>query len=137
LRLVDLVLRRLLLREGGKEGEKDGDITSSTSSFSGREGGREGFFASRPLRFETQKESLVRSYCNENMRPSRHARTLRLHVLKEKMWKAEELEKEAATLTIEEMGRFVPVLLGEVQVDGLYQVRREGGREGGREGRKE
>jgi len=111
------------LREGGTEngdeGEKDGGRER------GRKGGRGVFFACHPLRFETQKEALVRSYGNENIKPSRHARMLRLHVLKEKMWTAEALEREARTLTIEEMEQFVPLLLGQVQVDGLYQVEME------------
>ena len=122
--------------ESGDEGRREGG--AGNFSFSGKEGGREGgkeggrggFFASRPLRFEIQKEALVRGYGNENMKPSRHARTLRLHVLKENMWTAEALEREARTLTIEEMEQFVPLLLSEIQVDGLYQVEKEGGMDG-------
>ena len=134
LRLVELVLRRLLVREGGSEGGKEDPLFPSSCA---------GLSSSpQAVRFAAQKEALIRVYANGNMKPSRHARNLRLGVLKEKMWQCEELEREARSLTLEAVAAFAPRLLEALQVDGLYQVRgtegsREGRKEGWREGRRE
>eukprot|EP00952_Eustigmatos_sp_NYUAD-ZCMA_P012958 51761-Eustigmatos_ZCMA.PRE.1 len=53
----------------------------------------------RPDRFKTQKEALVRYYANDNLKPGRYARNLRLAVLKERMWLADDLWREAGEVT--------------------------------------
>lgn len=68
-------------------------------------------------RFDTQKEALLRHYRNEDMKTSRHARNLRLAVLKERHWSAQELEREGASITLHELQQFVPQLLARLHVD--------------------
>ena len=51
-----------------------------------------------------------------------HTHTHSLCVLKEKMWKAEDVRKELETVTREEVREFVKRVVGKLHVDALYQV---------------
>lgn len=74
----------------------------------------------QPKWFQARKEALEREYANENMKPARFARNLRLMVLKEHMWSPEEKGQECSSIDVDVLKAFLPKLFSTLRVEALY-----------------
>lgn len=70
-------------------------------------------------RFQVQKEALLRHYANDDIKPGRLSRTLRLSVIKERMWTSEDLSQATEGLRLGDLQTFIPDLLGALHLDVL------------------
>ncbi|XP_020689577.1 nardilysin-like isoform X1 [Dendrobium catenatum] len=76
-------------------------------------------FSPKIDRFKVIKEDMERSLKNVNMKPLSHSTYLRLQVLREKFWDADEKLACLVKLSLSELEAFIPILLSELHVEGL------------------
>lgn len=76
-------------------------------------------FSPKVDRFKVIKEDMERALKNANMKPLSHSSYLRLQVLRQKFWDADEKLACLVKLSLSDLEAFIPVLLSELHVEGL------------------
>ncbi|KAK8921222.1 Zinc-metallopeptidase, peroxisomal [Platanthera zijinensis] len=70
-------------------------------------------------RFKVIKEDMERTLKNTNLKPLTYSSYLRLQVLREKLWDANEKLNYLANLSLSDLEEFIPILLSQIHVEGL------------------